>query len=635
MASNLTLTTPTYPASKFGNGLAAGYGVAASLASSSALTVECWFKVASAGATEVIACQSGIFWMGLVGGKPSFTMEGSGSDKAQKTGATAKDDGNWHHMALSMGTTCVLYVDGVSVASYGVSLASTVSDFSKPFGVSTYTNTAPNFLFSGIVDEVAVWSTAKYTGAFTPATSAYTGAEANLLRLYHLDSDGADSAGVTTATATTLSGPTGGASGAASTNFTVGANGPIIGTFVVTPNDASGGGTFAPTSASINSASPTGTFTYTPASAGPKRIATTNDGSLTNPTAITYTASAAVVTIARNNAAIFYAPYVWKDDGTSVNANTTGAYLDFQFTGTSIILNTASLSGTLPKVRCFIDNGPPITIQLVAGTTAYPVVSGLAAGAHSIRLVTVALDQGTSYWTLAASVRVASFTLDTGASVSAVATRGSKRAIFFGDSIAQGASMLGAADGLINQDGTLSAPTIMAEALDAELGQVGYGGQGFAAAGGRGVPALNTAYALYSNGTSRLTGGVLSPAPDYVFCWHGTNGTPVQADVATSISNFRTIAPNAMIFMIVPPGGFRQSAITLATNAAITAGDAKVFLIDAGEVGQLGVNGVGSATKDSFDGLHPNQWKHARLASQYAALIQHILEPRRFTVAVS
>ncbi len=96
---------------------------------------------------------------------------------------------------------------------------------------------------------------------------------------------------VPAATAVTLSGPSTGLSGVASSNFTVGANGAITGTVVVTPSDGGAGGTFTPTTVSISSGTPTGTFTYTPASAGAKTISVTNNGSLSNPSNITYTVS--------------------------------------------------------------------------------------------------------------------------------------------------------------------------------------------------------------------------------------------------------------------------------------------------------------------------------------------------------
>lgn len=97
----------------------------------------------------------------------------------------------------------------------------------------------------------------------------------------------------TAATAVTLIGPTSGNVGVASTNFTVGANGAITGTVTVTPSDSGGGGTFTPTSVNISSGTPTATFTYTPATNGVKVISVTNNGGLTNPASINYTAAAA------------------------------------------------------------------------------------------------------------------------------------------------------------------------------------------------------------------------------------------------------------------------------------------------------------------------------------------------------
>jgi hypothetical protein len=98
------------------------------------------------------------------------------------------------------------------------------------------------------------------------------------------------------ATGVTLSGPTAGTAGQASTNFTVGVTpggGAISGTVTVTPNDGGAGGTFSPTSVSLTTASPTATFTYTsPASAGTYVIGVTNNAGLTNPSSINYVAAA-------------------------------------------------------------------------------------------------------------------------------------------------------------------------------------------------------------------------------------------------------------------------------------------------------------------------------------------------------
>jgi hypothetical protein len=98
------------------------------------------------------------------------------------------------------------------------------------------------------------------------------------------------------ASAVTLTGPTSGTYGQASTAFTVGVSpvgSNISGTVVVTPSDGGAGGTFTPTTLSLTTASPSGTFTYTPPSvAATYTVSVTNNGSLTNPSSISYVASA-------------------------------------------------------------------------------------------------------------------------------------------------------------------------------------------------------------------------------------------------------------------------------------------------------------------------------------------------------
>jgi hypothetical protein len=94
----------------------------------------------------------------------------------------------------------------------------------------------------------------------------------------------------------TLSGPSSGIVGVASANFTVAltAAGSAVmgaGTLTVTPSDGGGGGTFTPATVNLTAASPSATFTYTPASTGAKTISTTNNGGLTNPRSLPYTAT--------------------------------------------------------------------------------------------------------------------------------------------------------------------------------------------------------------------------------------------------------------------------------------------------------------------------------------------------------
>lgn len=111
------------------------------------------------------------------------------------------------------------------------------------------------------------------------------------------DSDTATLTVVAAATSYTLTGPTSGFTGVASSAFTVAltpGGGAVTGTVTVTPSDGGGGGTFAPSTVNLTTGSPSATFTYTAASTGAKTISATNNASnptLTNPSSLTYTVS--------------------------------------------------------------------------------------------------------------------------------------------------------------------------------------------------------------------------------------------------------------------------------------------------------------------------------------------------------
>lgn len=254
------------------------------------------FRVRASGlmtdaATHVIIGQTGAFWIGQNSGF-AFAQYGSGTNI---TTSVAINDGAYHDFDLRVSEAgAEFYVDGVLAGSSAVGATTAGVDVTA----SSLTVGSLNGSYSwaaGYIDEVAVSSVIPASGSYTPG--AIANSETGLIAVWHLDGDLTNSAGVATgATATTMTGPTSGVASAASTAFTVAANGTITGTVVVTPNDGGAGGTFTPTTVSISSGTPTGTFTYTPSSAGAKTIGTTNNGSLSNPATITYTASSATAT---------------------------------------------------------------------------------------------------------------------------------------------------------------------------------------------------------------------------------------------------------------------------------------------------------------------------------------------------
>jgi hypothetical protein len=97
-----------------------------------------------------------------------------------------------------------------------------------------------------------------------------------------------------TATAYSFIGPSSGVVGIPTSNFTVTPDGSISGGDVtITPDDDGNGGTFTPTTVTFtNGTSTAQTFTYTPATDGTFDITVDSAAALSDPAAISFTASA-------------------------------------------------------------------------------------------------------------------------------------------------------------------------------------------------------------------------------------------------------------------------------------------------------------------------------------------------------
>lgn len=336
--------------------------------------------------------------------------------------------------------------------------------------------------------------------------------------------------------------------------------------------------------------------------------------------------------IAYNNANVFYSPSNWDDRGTYMSSANPGAYARLAFSGTSVgvkvdvaAMAAASLpAASYPIVRTVIDGVSFLDTQLTSSTTAI-TRSGLASGAHTLEVFFLAADinNGERWVTPVNAVRIAGFTLDAGATVSAVSKRG-KSALFFGDSIWEG--YLAAGTVTTQPTGNnclLTTVPGLAKAFDAEYGTIAFSGQGYQVAGNNGAVAFPSAYASHSSGRSRLVGGLFSPAPDYIFVQHGTNGTTTQADVQAMIANLRAAAPSARILMLVPANGKARAQITAAVAAVASAA---VSLIDIGTGYAAGIGAFGGgANLYSLDGLHPNPLSNALVGAANVKAVQSAL----------
>jgi lysophospholipase L1-like esterase len=343
--------------------------------------------------------------------------------------------------------------------------------------------------------------------------------------------------------------------------------------------------------------------------------------------------------------ALFFSPYNWRRAGGAyAESNNPGAYLKTVFTGTyarlgvdvSALAAAGVAAGAYPTLRYSIDDGPWTDRQLAVGDTSILLQGGLAGGSHTLLLYFNAAGSGVDRWTTPLSaVRVTGLVAN--GAFAAPATR-SQRLLVFWDSIGEGAALGGATGTTMVSDATQSSIPAMAVGLEAEVGAVCFSGQGYARAGGGGVPMLyNTAspaasaWDRHSGGQSRLVNGLLSPAPDYVVCALGTNDglagiadATVTATVAAWLAAARGAAPSARLCVVVPLGRYKAAAIGAGVAAYQTATpDALCHLIDLGaELGAGLTAATPGGTRTSADGTHPRGVHNGAVAAELVRQIR-------------
>ena len=481
-------------------------------------------------------------------------------------------------------------------------------------------------------------------GTFTPSTVSISAGSPTATFTYTPASAGSKSIAVTNnggltnpsaitytsqATATTITltapSPASGSSNTPSANWTVGADGIISGTIRVTPNDSANGGTFSPTFIDINSGSPTATFTYTPASAGTKTIAVTNNGGLANPSAITYTSNAVVIAYL-NDSRIAKSPQNWCNPNTSTTFETVyvGSYFRVSFTGTGITINvdTSGLS-QYPWVSYFVDSNNRVS-QLLTNSTASIVISGLADIQHDLLFIYNARNNygQANTWNNSQKLVITSLVLaganPTFDSLSALNALRPLKGILYGDSITAGLATsegaLAATSG--NAAATSSYAWELGNILDAEFDQCGCGGDGWTRAGVGDFPQFIDSWNLRKQGVSRDLS-----AYDFVTIFHGYNdvGTIPIPTIINWLTAFRAVS-TAWVFIIVPFSGRQRASLT---SAVATFNDSKVKLIDLGEDWYQNTQSGLFTT----DGVHPNSYQSGRLASEIGRRINYWLRP--------
>lgn len=196
------------------------------------MTVEFWMKAApGANAQRAVECGDTYNWvygnivvdhdrfeagrsfgLSLAGRVPVFGVTGRPGESMTVCGTTPVDDGRWHHVALtrSVATGAMgLWLDGrlegssdtgpTGDLSYpaGAKPAArcpgdqpcTLSDPYLVIGAEKHDVGAGSPAFTGLVDELRLSNTIRYTAPFTPPTSRFT-PDADTAALFHFDEDG-------------------------------------------------------------------------------------------------------------------------------------------------------------------------------------------------------------------------------------------------------------------------------------------------------------------------------------------------------------------------------------------------------------------------------------------------------------
>ncbi len=631
MPNNLTLGSAAFDTTgqKFGSGaLSAGYGAnTTGLITAMPFAVGVWFKTATTpNAVQVIVGENLLFWIGYnPDGTIHFEFGGAASTPAVTINSSSSPStGVWHFATISVSSSTVTgTIDGTvigtatvgsSVGRYDVAANGGNNAPSGTLGVRTHGGyeTVGTYQYSGEVDEVSIWTDNHYPSAFTPPTAAYTGNEANLLALYHLDGNGADSK-LSPATNYTLTGPSGGTVGTASTAFTVATgSGTLANPVTITPSDAGGGGSFSPATVSLAAGQGgIATFTYTAASAGTKTISTTNSGSLTNPAALSYAASSTSTTIAPNSPGIVYSPGTWLVGSGSAKTINGGAYFRTMFTGTScaLTLDVSAASTPMPQLWYRIDGAP--WVQATIASTVNLTIPALNAAwpKHLLEVLVKSTSEwlnvsgsaGGSRWSPQNTAVVLTGIVlgGTGQTVTAPPSLGQSVWIF-GYSITEGYHTInnlgsGAQD-TDGSDARVGWAYAQRELLGAEVAVIGFGGAGISGGGVLGVPNLPNSYnLLWSNQTRSF-----AAPPDLVVLAYGENDGTSSGD-NTFINNYRavlngllTVTPSTTRIACLVPFSQRKAAdIASAINGL---GNARVSLVD--------TTGMFD-TSLSVDGQHP------------------------------
>lgn len=313
---------------------------------------------------------------------------------------------------------------------------------------------------------------------------------------------------------------------------------------------------------------------------------------------------------------VLFSPGNWNIAASTAKTINAGAYFRTVFGGTSCSLqfDTSGLSAGFPKLEYRVDGTGPWTTVDLAATVAIAMPSETSGYASHLLEVNVRATTRTSRWALGGIVALTGIILD---STKVLSKPGQRPLIgyVFGDSITEGLKSLSSSEDTVNSsNGMQSYASILGPALGAEIGVIGFSGQGFSNQGDGSVPVFGSTYNLIYAGVTRT----FLPAPDFIVINQGTNdGSNNTIAAATGVLNGLLAATpsTTKVFVLRPFNGNQASNLQAAIAACTT--PARVYYIDT----------TGFFTSaNSGDGLHPYGWENiTHIGPAVAGAIRPIL----------
>lgn len=366
---------------------------------------------------------------------------------------------------------------------------------------------------------------------------------------------------------------------------------------------------------------------------------------------------------------VYFSPYNWFSDGSgTLQANSilpsstyaetvnAGAYLKFKVTvgtGGNVVLKldtsaynfSGATASKMPRVFSARDKADFTSTLLAysATTVDLSLGSGLSAGTYEFLVVfagvNTSLDANAERWsTPNLNVKVNGIDIDYDASHPSQTLR-TKRLIVYGDSLTDGVGALAAGDASTSADPTQSFGWLIAQAFDAEVGVISWGGQGYT----RGInneaasstnPSIynstdaNESWNKYKSGASRLVSGAFSPVPDYLWVISGHNDVTLTATPVTAVlDEMRTAAGSSCwIFACSNNVGTAGNAAAISSGVAAVADTAKTKYLAPTQLFTTGV----AANRFSFDtSAHSNVRGYALTSAELIKLAQAEMGARR------